>query len=278
MVETVRCRPPRVLSWRSFRVLESAGGAMTGFKTLFYKEVLRFWKVFLQTVAAPVLTAMLYILIFSNLLEDKADVYPGVPYPVFLVPGLAIMAALQNAFANSSSSLIQSKMTGNVIFVLLSPISNFEFLCAYVLASVVRGLIVCIGVLAIAIPFWSPVVREPAWLLAFFLLGTGTFGALGLIAAIVVDKIDQMAAFQNFIILPLTFLSGVFFSVHALSEFWESASYWNPVFYMVDGFRYGFFGSSDVQPFKSLLIACACLLVVGALAFSLVARGYKLRT
>lgn len=251
---------------------------MTGFKTLFYKEVLRFWKVFLQTVAAPVLTAMLYVLIFSNLLEGKADVYPGVSYPVFLVPGLAMMAALQNAFANSSSSLIQSKMTGNVIFVLLSPISNFEFLCAYVFASIVRGLLVSIGVLAISLPFWSPVVREPLWLVAFFLLGTGTFGALGLIAAIVVDKIDQMAAFQNFIILPLTFLSGVFFSVHALSEFWESASYWNPVFYMVDGFRFGIFGVSDVPPVKALMIAGICLLVVGMLAFSLVARGYKLRT
>ena len=251
---------------------------MTGFRTLLHKEVLRFWKVSLQTVAAPVLTSMLYVLIFANLLAGKSDVYPGVSYPVFLVPGLAIMAALQNAFANSSSSLIQSKMTGNVIFVLLSPISNFEFLSAYVLASILRGLIVNVGVLAISLPFWSPIVREPAWLMAFFLLGTGTFGALGLIAAIVVDKIDQMAAFQNFIILPLTFLSGVFFSVHALSDFWESASYWNPVFYMVDGFRFGFFGFSDVSPVKALLIASASFLATGAAAFALVVRGYKLRT
>jgi ABC-2 type transport system permease protein len=251
---------------------------MTGFRTLLYKEVLRFWKVSLQTVAAPVLTAMLYVLIFSNLLEGKADVYPGVSYPVFLVPGLAIMAALQNAFANSSSSLIQSKMTGNVIFVLLSPISNFEFLSAYVLASILRGLIVSVGVLAISLPLWSPAIREPVWLAAFFVLGTGTFGALGLVAAIVVDKIDQMAAFQNFIILPLTFLSGVFFSVHALSEFWESVSYLNPVFYMVDGIRFGIFGVSDVSPAKGLVITGICLLAVGALAFGLIARGYKLRS
>lgn len=278
MLDTGNCRPAAPLFSPPVGGQPPAGGVVTGFKTLFFKEVLRFWKVFLQTVAAPVLTAILYVLIFSNLLEGKADVYPGVSYPVFLVPGLAMMAALQNAFANSSSSLIQSKMTGNVIFVLLSPISNFEFLCAYVCASILRGLIVSIGVLAISLPFWSPVVSEPLWLVAFFLLGTGTFGALGLIAAIVVDKIDQMAAFQNFIILPLTFLSGVFFSVHALSEFWESASYWNPVFYMVDGFRFGIFGVSDVPPIKALMIASVCLLVVGMLAFSLVARGYKLRT
>ena len=251
---------------------------MTGFRTLLYKEVLRFWKVSLQTVAAPVLTAMLYVLIFSNLLDGRAEVYPGVPYPAFLVPGLAIMAALQNAFANSSSSLIQSKMTGNVIFILLSPLSNFEFLSAYVLASILRGLMVSIGVLAVSLPFWSPVIREPGWLVAFFLLGTGTFGALGLIAAIVVDKIDQMAAFQNFIILPLTFLSGVFFSVHALPKFWETASYWNPVFYMVDGVRFGFFGISDVPPAKGLFITGICMVAVAAIAYKLIERGYKLRT
>jgi len=250
---------------------------MRGFPTLFYKEVLRFWKVAFQTVAAPVLTSLLYVLIFANLLGQRHEVYPGIPFATFLVPGLAMMAALQNAFANSSSSLIQSKMTGNVVFILLAPLSNLEFLGAYVLAAVLRGLVVGLGVLLVALPFWSPSVREPLWLLLFFTLGVGTFGAFGLVAAIVVDKIDQMAAFQNFVIMPLTFLSGVFFSVHSLSDFWQAAAHLNPVFYMVDGFRYGFFGVSDVRPVASLLVVSACFIATAGVAYALVARGHKLR-
>lgn len=254
-----------------------AEARVRGFPTLFYKEVLRFWKVAFQTIAAPVLTALLYLLIFANLLDQRSEVYPGIPYSVFLIPGLAMMSALQNAFANSSSSLIQSKMTGNVVFILLAPLSNLEFMGAYVLAAVLRGLVVGCGVILFALPFWSPIVREPFWLLAFFMLGVGTFGAFGLVAAIVVDKIDQMAAFQNFVIMPLTFLSGVFFSVHSLSAFWQDAAHLNPVFYMVDGIRFGFFGVSDVRPGGSLVVVASCFLVTAAVAYALVARGHKLR-
>jgi ABC-2 type transport system permease protein len=250
---------------------------MTGFPTLFQKEVLRFWKVAFQTVAAPVLTALLYLVIFARLLDQRTEVYPGVPYGIFLIPGLAMMAAVQNAFANTSSSLIQSKMTGNVVFILLSPLSHWEFLGAYVLAAVVRGLGVAIAVLIVALPFWAPVIREPVWMITFALAGTAIFGTFGLVAAIVADKIDQMAAFQNFVILPLTFLSGVFFSIHSLPEFWQGISHLNPVFYMIDGFRYGFFGVSDVSPVVSLSVVLACLAGILTLAFVLVARGYKLR-
>lgn len=250
---------------------------MRGFPTLFYKEVLRFWKVAFQTVAAPVLTALLYVLIFANLLDQRHEVYPGIAYATFLVPGLAMMSALQNAFANSSSSLIQSKMTGNVVFILLAPLSNLEFLSAYVLAAILRGLVVGLGVLLVASPFWLPSAREPLWLMMFFVLGVGTFGAFGLVAAIVVDKIDQMAAFQNFVIMPLTFLSGVFFSVHSLPEFWRAAAHLNPVFYMVDGIRFGFFGVSDIRPGASVLVVSACFLASASVAYGLVARGHKLR-
>ncbi len=250
---------------------------MTGFPTLFYKEVLRFWKVGFQTVAAPVLTSLLYILIFAKVLGQRVEVYPGVPYATFLVPGLVMMSALQNAFANTSSSLIQSKMTGNVVFVLLAPLSHLEFLSAYIFAAMLRGLLVGCGVLLVAMPFWAPTAKEPLWLAAFFLLGTAIFATFGLVAAILVDKIDQMAAFQNFVIMPLTFLSGVFFSIHSLSGFWQKASHANPVFYMVDGFRYGFFGISDVRPEWSVVVVVACLVGIFALAHILVARGYKLR-
>lgn len=250
---------------------------MSGFSTLFRKEITRFWKVSFQTVLAPVLSALLYLLIFSHVLEDHVQVYPGVPYAAFLVPGLAMMSLLQNAFANSSSSLIQSKITGNIIFVLLTPLSHFEFFAAYVLASVVRGVMVGFGVFAITVIFVPVAVQSPLWVLSFALLGSALLGTLGIIAGIWAEKFDQLAAFQNFIIIPLTFLSGVFYSMRSLPPFWREVSHFNPFFYMIDGFRYGFFGISDVSPMLSLAIVGGCLLALSFATLSLLKRGYKLR-
>ena len=250
---------------------------MTGFPTLVYKEVLRFRKVAFQTVAAPVLTAMLYLLIFGQVMDRHVRVYDEVSYMAFLVPGLVMMSVLQNAFANSSSSLIQSKMTGNLVFVLLPPISYLEFFGAYVLAAVTRGAVVGAGVLLVTVPFVGLPVRELHWLLFFALAGGAIFGALGLVAAILADKIDQVAAFQNFLVMPLTFLSGVFYSVHSLPPFWQGVSHFNPVFYMIDGFRHGFFGVSDVDPAMSFAVVAGCLLTVSAMALALLKSGYKLR-
>ena len=250
---------------------------MSGFRTLFYKEVLRFWKVGTQTVAAPVLTAMLYLLIFSHVLASHVRVYGTVPYTAFLVPGLVMMSVLQNAFANSSSSLIQSKVTGNIIFVLLPPISYREFYAAYVLAAVVRGLVVGLGVL-IATTWFSPLACDnPLWIIAFAMLGGGILGSLGVIAGIWADKFDQLAAFQNFLIMPLTFLSGVFYSIHSLPPFWQQVSHFNPVFYMIDGFRHGFFGVSDVSPWRSLAIVGTCFVLLATGTLFMLRRGYKLR-
>jgi len=250
---------------------------MTGFPTLLYKEVLRFWKVVFQTVLAPVLTALLYLLIFGQVMDRHVRVYEVVSYTAFLVPGLVMMSVLQNAFANSSSSLIQSKMTGNLVFVLLPPISYLEFFAAYVLAAVMRGILVGAGVLLVTLPFVELSMREPHWILLFALVSSAILGALGLIAAIVADKIDQVQAFQNFLIMPLTFLSGVFYSVHSLPAFWQGISRFNPVFYMIDGFRHGFFGVSDVDPGMSFAVVAGCLVVVSALALALLKSGYKLR-
>ena len=250
---------------------------MSGFRTLFYKEVLRFWKVATQTVAAPVLTALLYLLIFSHVLESHVRVYGTVSYTAFLIPGLVMMSVLQNAFANSSSSLIQSKVTGNIIFVLLPPISYREFYAAYVLAAVVRGLVVGFGVLVATIWFAPLEVDNPLWVLAFAVLGGGMLGSLGIVAGIWADKFDQLAAFQNFLIMPLTFLSGVFYSIHSLPPFWQQLSHFNPVFYMIDGFRHGFFGVSDVSPWLSLSIVGACFVLLGMLTLFMLERGYKLR-
>jgi ABC-2 type transport system permease protein len=245
--------------------------------TLFRKELLRFAKVAVQTIAAPVLTTLLYLLIFGHVLEGRLEVYPGVRYTAFLVPGLVMMSVLQNAFANSSSSLMQSKMTGNVVFVLLPPISYGEFFAAYVAAAMVRGLVVGAGVLAATAPFVELRLAAPAWALAFALAGAALLGALGLIAGMVSDKIDQLAAFQNFAIVPLTFLSGVFYSIHSLPPFWQRLSHANPFFYMVDGFRYGFFGAADFPPGASLAIVLAAALAVAAVALALLRSGYKLR-
>ncbi len=168
--------------------------------------------------------------------------YPGVRYTAFLIPGLAMMSMLQNAFSNTSSSIIQSKITGNLVFILLPPLSHLEFFAAYVLAAVVRGIIVGLGVLLVTLVFAIPPVQHPLWVLVFALMGCAAMAILGLIAGIWADKFDQLAAFQNFLIMPLTFfLSGVFYSIHSLPPFWQAVSNWNPVFYIIDGFRYGFF-------------------------------------
>jgi ABC-2 type transport system permease protein len=250
---------------------------MTGWQTLLYKEVLRFWKVGFQTVAAPVLTAMLYMLIFGHVLEGHVKVYDSVSYTAFLVPGLVMMSVLQNAFANSSSSLVQSKIMGSLVFVLLTPLSHWSWFFAFVGSSIARGLAVGAGVFAVTALFAQPGVVAPLWIILFAVLGAAMLGTLGLIAGLWADKFDQMAAFQNFIIVPMTFLSGVFYSIHSLPPFWQTVSHLNPFFYMIDGFRYGFFGVSDVSPWLSLGIVGTAWLLVSAVAVHLLRIGYKIR-
>ena len=250
---------------------------MTGWQTLLYKEVLRFWKVAFQTVAAPVLTALLYLLIFGHVLADHVKVYDRVGYTAFLVPGLVMMSVLQNSFANSSSSLIQSKIMGSLVFVLLTPLSHWSWFVAYVGSSVARGLCVGLGVFVVTTLFTDLSFAAPLWILLFAVLGSAMLGALGVIAGLWAEKFDQMAAFQNFIIMPMTFLSGVFYSIHSLPEFWQRVSHLNPFFYMIDGFRYGFFGVSDVSPWLSLGIVGAAFAVVSAIALHLLRIGYKIR-
>ncbi|RJG02320.1 ABC transporter permease [Noviherbaspirillum sedimenti] len=250
---------------------------MIGFQTLFYKEILRFWKVATQTITAPILTAMLYLLIFGHVLEAYVQVYDRISYTAFLVPGLVMMSVLQNAFANSSSSLIQSKITGNLVFVLLPPLSHWELFGAYVLAAAVRGLAVGVGVFAITAWFTELSFAAPWWIVIFGLLGAAILGTMGLIAGIWAEKFDQLAAFQNFLIMPATFLAGVFYSIHSLPPFWQTVSHFNPFFYMIDGFRYGFFGQSDVDPLLSFAIVGVFFLVVAGIAIGLLKTGYKLR-
>jgi ABC-2 type transport system permease protein len=248
-----------------------------GFQTLFYKETLRFWKVATQTVAAPILTAMLYLLIFGHVLEGRLEVYPGVTYTAFLIPGLVMMSVLQNAFANASSSLIQSKITGNLVFILLPPLSHWEIISAYVLASVVRGLAVGTGVFVITAWFAHLSFVAPLWIIVFAVLGAAILGTMGVIAGVWAEKFDQLAMFQNFLIMPATFLAGVFYSIHSLPPFWLAVSHFNPFFYMIDGFRHGFFGQSDISPWTSLAVVSAFFIVLATVAVNLLRRGYNLR-
>ncbi len=251
---------------------------MTGWQALLYKETLRFWKVAFQTVAGPVLTAMLYLLIFGHALEAHVKVYDQVSYTAFLVPGLAMMSLLQNAFANSSSSLIMSKVMGNLVFLLLTPLSYMNWFVAYVGAAVIRGLVVGLGVFVVSAFFTSVSFVAPLWILAFAVLGAALMGTLGLIAGLWAEKFDQLAAFQNFVVMPMTFLSGVFYSIHSLPVFWQGVSHLNPFFYMIDGFRYGFFGVSDVSPWLSVSVVGAALVIVSGIALHLLRIGYKIRS
>jgi ABC-2 type transport system permease protein len=248
----------------------------SGFPTLLRKEIKRFYKVAFQTVAAPVLTAILYLMIFGHVLEGK-EIYGRLSYAAFLIPGLVMMTVLQNAFANTSSSLIQSKVTGNLVFVLLAPLSHFEFYAAYILAAVFRGIVVGLGVFLITAWYGLPSIEYPLWILTFAFLGAAILGSLGLIAGIWADKYDQLAAFQNFFIMPATMLSGVFYSIHSLPPAWQVVSHFNPFFYMIDGFRFGFFGVSDISPWTSLAIVGSFFIVVSVIALRMLQKGYKLR-
>ncbi|MGP1613748.1 MAG: ABC transporter permease [Pollutimonas bauzanensis] len=258
-------------------LLEPRADMGSGFPTLLRKELSRFWKVAFQTIAAPVLTALLYLLVFAHVLEGRVQVYGTVPYTAFLIPGLMMMSMLQNSFANPSSSLMQSRITGNLVFILLPPLSHREIFSAYILAAIARGLCVGACVWLVALFFVILPVAHILWVLVFGVLSCGIMGTLGLIAGLWSEKFDHLAAFQNFLIMPATFLSGVFYSIHSLPPFWQAVSRWNPIFYTIDGFRYGFFAVSDVSPWHSLAAVSAVFIVLCFFAMRLLASGYKLR-
>ncbi len=245
--------------------------------TLFKKEIKRWRKVWMQTVLAPVVTALLYLAVFGHVLEGRVEVFPGVSYAAFLIPGLLMMSVIQNAFANTSSSLIQSKVMGSIIFVLLPPFSALEMFLAYIGAAVMRGLAVGVGVFIVARFYVGVPIDNIFIIVGFAILGSYVMGAMGLIAGMWAEKFDQIAAFQSFLIVPLTFLSGVFYSIKSLPPFWATLSHLNPFFYMIDGFRYGFFGQSDQPVWISFTIMSVAALILTGICVRLLSAGYKLR-
>jgi ABC-2 type transport system permease protein len=210
-------------------------------------------------------------------MRGRGSAYPGVDYSEFLLPGLVMMAVIQNAFANSSSSLTQSKMMGNLVFLMMAPLGPWEWFGAYVAAAIIRAALVATVMLAVTIPFVPLPVHAPLALLAIFLLSAASLAVLGLIAGIIANKFDHLAAFTNFIITPASFLSGVFYSVHALPPFWRTVSGLNPFFYMIDGFRFGFFGQADAPIWQSLLWVGGFLLLLSTICLWMLMTGYKLR-
>ena len=248
-----------------------------GLRTLLAKEIGRFMKVAGQTITSPVITAVLYLVVFQQVLADRVEVYPGVDYVAFLIPGLIMMSVIQNAFANSASSLTQSKIMGNVVFILLPPLSALEIFLAFTGAAILRALLVGLVLYLVGWLFTPLPVAAPLHVLTAAILAAGCLAVMGIIAGILADKFEHMAAFQNYLIMPLSFLSGVFYSVQDLPPFWAQASAFNPFFYMIDGLRHGFFGYSDAPGWLGLVVVAGFLALLSAIALTMLARGVRLR-
>ncbi len=248
-----------------------------GFWTLYLREVRRFLKVFMQTVAAPVVTTLLFLAIFLLALGGQQRHIGAVPYADFLAPGLIMMAMVQNAFANTSSSLMIAKVQGNIVDVLMPPLSPGELTWGFALGGVTRGLLVG-AVVAGAMAVFVPIsLYDPAFVLFHAFAASLLLSLLGLLGGIWADKFDHIAAVTNFIITPLSFLSGTFYSIDRLPEPWHAVALWNPFFYMIDGFRYGFIGHADGSIWVGAAVMLAVNLALLALCHALVARGYKLK-
>jgi len=245
--------------------------------TLFTREVRRFLKVKMQTIVTPALTAMLYLIIFRYAMGDRQVPGMDVDYFTFLVPGLAMMAMLQNAFANTSSSIIMGKVMGMHIYLLMAPLSAFEVVAAFLAAAVVRALVVVLVFLAVLFPFVDIHLLHPGLILFYGICGSIIMGGMGLIAGIWAKDFDNIAMVTNFVILPLTFLSGVFYSVRQLPELWQQINHANPFFYLIDGFRYGFLGTGDTDPYASMFVVIATVLLTMMTCWQLWRSGWRMK-
>ena len=247
-------------------------------RTLFIKEIRRFSKVWLQTVLSPLVTTSLYFLVFGVALGSRLKEISGVPYIQFVVPGLVMMTMIRDSFLNTSSSLFQSKINGTIADILIAPIGTLEMLLAYVGAAMIRATIVGTLVYLVALTFtWFP-LHHLGWVVFFSVFVTATLALLGMVAALWAEKFDHLAIFPNFVLLPLAFLGGVFYSIDLLPEPWNTISRLNPLLYMVNGLRYGFLGVADVSPVTSAAVVLVSFLVVLGAASALLRSGYNLRS
>jgi len=249
-----------------------------GFYTLTTREVRRFTTVWTQTLLAPLATAGLFILIFSLAIGGQRGEVMGVSFLHFIAPGILTMTVIQNSFANTSSSIMVSKVQGNIVDTLMPPLSPLELVTGYILGGMLRGLMVAVAIALVLFPIIGLGMAHPAWALVFVLLGSAFLGALGVVAAIIAQKFDQIAAITNFIVVPLSFLSGTFYSIETLPPVLNAISHWNPVFYLIDGVRFGVLGVSDSTPWLGLAVCIGATAAVMALAWHWFRIGYRLKS
>ena len=249
-----------------------------GLWTLYKKEVQRFMKVYTQTIIAPVITTMLYVIIFSLALGGLDRIVGDTPFVVFLMPGLIMMSMAQNAFANTSSSIMISKYDGSIVDILMPPLSAFELTFAKVMGGTTRGLVVGLSTGIAGYLFIDADIHSFTIIFIFSLLGSMMLSTLGVIGGIWAEKFDHIAALTNFIIMPLTFLSGTFYTVERLPEKWQLITHFNPFFYMIDGFRYGFIGRADSDISMGIIILLGVNASLLGLCWLLIVKGYKIKS
>ncbi len=248
-----------------------------GLATLSQREVLRFLNVWTQTILAPLVTSALFLLIFTIAIGPRRGEVMGVDFATFLAPGILMMTVIQNAFANTSSSIVISKVQGNIVDTLMPPLSAAETVLGYLAGGVARGVIVAVAVAAGLWVGMGLIPSHPFWALGFVILGALFMGGVGIIAGVLANKFDQMAAITNFIVTPLAFLSGTFYSVEALPPVLRDITHANPIFYLIDGVRYGMIGVSDASPVLGFAVGSIATIVVAATAYGMFARGYRLK-
>ncbi|MEM1077772.1 MAG: ABC transporter permease [Pseudomonadota bacterium] len=248
-----------------------------GVATLAEREMRRFMAVWTQTVAGPLVTAGLFILIFNLAIGPRRGEVMGVPFMHFLAPGILMMTVIQNAFANTSSSIMVAKVQGNIVDTLMPPLSAAELVAGYIIGGIGRGLLVGVVILLAMVLLLGISVAHPLWVLIFILLGATVLGGLGMIAAIYANKFDQMAAITNFVITPLSFLSGTFYSLEALPPVMQTLSHINPMFYLIDGVRHGVLGVSDSSPWLGLGVCSTVALAILLTCWAFFRSGYRLK-
>ncbi len=254
------------------------GVNVVGLATLIKKEVGRFMVVYLQTIIAPVITTLLFYAVFMLAFGGITKEVSGIPFLEFLAPGLIMMAMAQNAFANTSSSLIIAKIQGNIVDVLMPPLSHLELFTGYVVGGVLRGLAVGLTAILALYIFIPQSIHSVAAIIGFGILGSYFMATMGILAGIWAEKFDHIAAFTNFFVTPLTFLSGTFYSIHSLPDMWEGVAIFNPFFYMIDGFRSGFIGINEGGLLAGVLLLFACNIVLTAIAYVMLRTGYKIKS
>ncbi len=249
-----------------------------GLNTLIKREVGRFLSVYLQTIVAPIITTLLFYTIFALAFGGIARKVGDVAFLEFLAPGLIMMTMVQNAFANTSSSIVISKVQGNIVDILLPPLSALEIYLGFTIGSMIRGLTVGLVTGLVVSLFVTISVASWLYIIVFAVLGTMMLGSLGLAAGIWSEKFDHIAAVTNFIVTPLTFLSGTFYSVNALPPAWQGIAHYNPFFYMIDGFRAGFIGQSDSNPIVGIGLLIVINLLLALATFAMLRSGYKIKS